>query len=77
MSLGIPAVVSPVGVNSQIVDEGVNGFVCQESIDWKQRLELLLKDADLRTVMGRAARKKIEDHYSVTATKDLFISLFA
>lgn len=77
MSLGIPAVVSPVGVNSQIVDEGLNGFLSAAPQQWKQHLEILLKDATLRAAMGTAARKKIEDHYSVTATKDLFVSLFA
>lgn len=76
MSLGIPAVVSPVGVNSQIVDAGVNGFLSGTPVEWKEYLELLLKDASLRTAMGAAARKKIEDQYSVTATKDLFVSLF-
>lgn len=76
MSLGIPAVVSPVGVNSKIVDDGINGFVCSSPEEWKNKLTQLLTDAELRTVFGAAARQKIEDNYSVHATKDSFIHLF-
>ncbi len=34
MALGIPAVVSDVGVNAQIVDHGINGCVCKSIEDW-------------------------------------------
>lgn len=76
MSLGIPAVVSPVGVNTKIVENEVNGFVCAGLEEWKNRLILLLSNPALRTEFGLAARKRIEDHYSVKATKNLFLALF-
>ncbi len=77
MSLGIPAVVSPVGVNTIIVDEGISGFIAASSAEWKQKLELLLTNTALRTSLGTAARKKIEKDYSVVATRQLFLNLFA
>lgn len=77
MSMGIPAVVSPVGVNSIIVDNGSNGFVCNKPEEWKATLERLLGDPALRQDIGKAARLKIESHYSVRATTDNFISLFS
>lgn len=76
MSLGIPAVVSPVGVNSVIVDNGINGFVCSTPGEWYQELELLLKEPSLREKMGIEARKKIQTHYSVTSSLPIFFSLF-
>ena len=76
MSLGIPAVVSPVGVNTEIVDEGVNGFIAGAPNEWKKKLELLLTGTGLRAAMGRAAREKIEMKYSVKATERLFFELF-
>lgn len=76
MSLGIPAVVSPVGVNTAIVDEGVNGFIADAPGEWEKKLVLLLTDTELRAAMGRAARQKIERKYSVTATEQLFFELF-
>lgn len=76
MSLGIPALVSPVGVNSKIVDEGINGYLCNTIPEWKKRMEELITDPALRKEMGMQARKKITSHYSVTATANLFLSLF-
>ena len=76
MSLGIPAVVSPVGVNTKIVDNGVNGFISTNIADWKNQLQLLLTSTRLRIDMGVAARKKIETEYSIYATEKLFFDLF-
>lgn len=76
MALGIPAIVSPVGVNTDIVDEGINGFVCTSEEEWENKITLLLSDPDLRKQIGAAARKKIENNYSVSATESLFFSVF-
>lgn len=76
MSLGIPAIVSPVGVNSKIVDNGINGFICDTGNDWFEKLQLLLSNPNLRVKMGKEARNKIQAHYSVRATTDAFRQLF-
>lgn len=76
MALGMPALVSPVGVNTKIVRDGVDGFVCTNTEDWEDKMRLLLQDVNLRTQMGLAARKKIENEYSVTAIAPRFLSLF-
>jgi glycosyltransferase involved in cell wall biosynthesis len=76
MSLGIPAVVSPVGVNISIVDSGVNGMVCHDAIEWEAAIEKLITDRALTIRMGEEARKKIESHYSVISNSRNFISLF-
>lgn len=76
MALGIPAVVSPVGVNSKIVDDAKNGFVCEHTAEWYEKLSLLLENAALRKEFGAEARKKIESGYSVMATRDIFLKLF-
>ena len=64
MGLGIPPVVSPVGVNSEIVQDGVNGFHAQGEREWVDRLSLLLRDAELRARLGARARVTIEERYS-------------
>ncbi len=76
MSLAIPAVVSNVGVNREIVEDGVNGFVCVSKSDWFNNLKTLLEDHHLRQNLGDAARKKIIKNYSVQATQKAFLSLF-
>lgn len=76
MSLGIPAVVSPVGVNAEIVNNGINGFVCETGQEWEKCLTELLTHTTVREDMGKAARTKIQEKYSVIATKTQFINLF-
>jgi len=76
MALGIPALVSPVGVNSIIVDNGINGFVCNNEKDWYEKLELLLNNENERILMGKAAREKVIQKYSVASNTENFLSLF-
>ncbi|RZJ91886.1 MAG: glycosyltransferase, partial [Hymenobacter sp.] len=76
MALGIPALVSPVGMNTEVVQDGYNGYICQEPADWHQRLRQLLTDASHRQQLGRAARTTIEQRYSVVANTPNFLRLF-
>jgi len=76
MSLGIPAVVSDVGVNATIVDHGENGFVCRTESEWLTALKTLLFDLTLRKKMGLNAYQKIENNYSVNAQRDRFFATF-
>lgn len=77
MALGIPAVVSPVGVNTDIVTDGVNGFIARTPNEWYTALEVLLKDAALRSNFGKKGQERIRQHYSVDATVGKFLNLFS
>jgi len=76
MALGIPALVSPVGMNTEVVSDGVNGFICTTPTDWYTKLERVVKDAGLRSQLGVEARKKIENDYAVVANRATFLGLF-
>jgi len=76
LSLGIPAVVSPVGANCAVVEDVVSGFWAETEEAWYNKLELLITDTNKRISMGKAARVHIIKNYSVTATKELFLNLF-
>lgn len=76
MSLGIPALVSPVGVNTKIVDDGVNGYICNNNEDWYNNIEKLINNRNLLISLSAETRKKIENHYSVNSNKTNFINLF-
>ncbi|WP_375416593.1 glycosyltransferase family 4 protein [uncultured Hymenobacter sp.] len=80
MALGIPALVSPVGMNTEVVRDGENGYVCASAADWDARLRELLAPQtgpDLRQRLGQAARATIEQHYSVKANAANFLALFS
>ncbi len=65
MSAGIPVVASPVGITSEIVREGVNGFLATSEEVWVSRLSQLIEDRDLGPRMGQAGRTIVEEEYSL------------
>jgi glycosyltransferase involved in cell wall biosynthesis len=75
-ALGIPSVTSPVGVNTDIIQDGVNGYLASTDTEWIEKLSLLIQSEDLRKQLGKAGRKTVEDQYSVEANKEKWISLF-
>ncbi|MDW8344692.1 MAG: glycosyltransferase family 4 protein, partial [Verrucomicrobiae bacterium] len=65
MAMGIPVVASPVGVQSDLVQDGVTGFLARDLNDWRDRLQRLLTDPDLCAQMGAAGRLRVEREFTV------------
>lgn len=76
LSLGIPAVASPVGVNKIIIDEEVNGYLCDDKDEWPKALATLIENESLRTQMGENGRKMVIDNYSIQSQVTSFLYLF-
>jgi glycosyltransferase involved in cell wall biosynthesis len=68
MGCGLPVVASPVGVNKEIVEHGVNGFLAETEMEWSNALRTLAKDAALRKRMGEAGRLKVERQFGTHIT---------
>ena len=75
MASGIPVVASPVGVNSKIIEDGVNGFLVESRNDWEKALSTVLGSPKFAYEMGRAGRKKIEKEYSLDVWAPKLIDL--
>ncbi len=56
---GLPVVASPVGVNAELVRDGLNGYHATTVTDWVEKLSALIKDASLRTRMGQSAAQTV------------------
>ena len=65
MALGIPAVCSPVGVNRDIIHDGVDGFLPRTRDDWFQTIARLIKGPFLRETIGHAGRRRVEEAFSL------------
>ncbi|MDK2122892.1 glycosyltransferase family 4 protein [Parachitinimonas caeni] len=65
MACGKPVIASPVGVNCEIVQEGVNGMLAGSHTDWCAALATLATDVGLRQQLGAAGRQRVETHYSL------------
>jgi glycosyltransferase involved in cell wall biosynthesis len=74
MSLEIPVVLSPVGVNTEIVRHGINGFLASSEQDWFKFLSMLIDSKELRIKIGEAARKTIVAKYSLQSQLPVLIS---
>jgi glycosyltransferase involved in cell wall biosynthesis len=67
LGVGIPAVVSPVGANRDVIEDGVTGFHARSEDEWVRALERCLDDENLRRRLGQAGRSAVVARYSAEA----------
>jgi glycosyltransferase involved in cell wall biosynthesis len=65
MACGIPVVVSPVGMNENVLAMGEIGMGATTIDDWVDTLSTLLKDQSLRLKMGQQGRQVVESYFSL------------
>ncbi len=65
LAVGVPFVMSPVGVCAEIGEDNVTHFNAVTHEDWYNSLSRLIRDADLRKAMGTAGRHFGSANYSV------------
>lgn len=76
MACARPMVGSPVGVNRDIITDGVNGFHATTPDEWVRALEVLAGDEQLRRRQGEAGRRLVEDRYSLQVTAPKLTEFF-
>lgn len=76
LSLGIPAVVSDVGVNRSIVDHDVNGCICRTEDEWYKAICKMMSDTQYMESLRIKAREKVVQSFSIRSNKANFLSLF-
>jgi glycosyltransferase involved in cell wall biosynthesis len=65
MACGLPVVVSPFGMNREVLEKGEVGLAAISCDDWVDRLDSLLRRTDERRRMGHNGRAVVMDHYSI------------
>lgn len=73
MAAGIPTVSSPVGINSEIVTDGQDGFLASGDAEWVEKLSRLVRDPGLRREIGRRARETVREKYSLDKWQKVFL----
>ena len=76
MSFGIPCIMSPVGVNSDIIEDGVNGFLASTEQEWIDKLSIMIESHDLRKKVGKAGRDTVVNDFSIRANQGLYLKYF-
>ena len=64
MAVGRATVVSPVGINRDLVRDGENGLWAESLEEWEAQLQRLARDEQLRDRLAAAGRKTVESGYT-------------
>jgi glycosyltransferase involved in cell wall biosynthesis len=72
MALGAPTVASPVGMASDVVQHGKNGFLADTPEEWHSALESLINDRGLWMRMSSCARQSVEENFTIQTWGDRF-----
>ncbi len=76
MAIGLPVVVSPVGMNKNVFSMGDIGFTASSDDEWINAFETLYNNAALRPKLGMEGRKIVEKYYSVQSVVPKLSSIF-
>jgi len=74
MAAGIPTVMSPVGVNKEIIRDGENGFLATTTEEWVEKLGRLIDSVELQKKFSINGRRSVEEKYSVYANQEKYLN---
>jgi len=75
--LQIPSVLSGTRTYREVVQDGVDGFIVEDQAEWRDALERLIVDPQLRSSMGAAARIKALRDYDIEVGARALMSAFS
>jgi glycosyltransferase involved in cell wall biosynthesis len=75
MALGMASIVSPVGVNTKIIQHENNGLIAETTQEWENAIRVLLENENLRKEFGQKAMESIQLSWSVEAWKENYLNL--
>lgn len=75
MAMGIPVVMSPVGLNKEIINHGENGFLCDTDEEWFSCISSLIEDKTLWNKFSENGKKTVLNSYSVKVYKNEILEM--
>jgi len=75
LAAGLPVIASPVGVNRDIVVDGVTGYWAANPDEWRQAIHRLAEQETLRAAFGRAGREQVVRNYSIARWTGQWVDL--
>ncbi len=76
LSAGVPAVVTPVGMNLEVLLLGKVGVAAKKLHDWCDALFFLYENRELGIKYGENGRHIVEKHYSIQVISDRLEKIF-
>jgi glycosyltransferase involved in cell wall biosynthesis len=78
MATALPCVVSGIGGNTDLIDDGRTGLLVREANPdaWSSALIRLLQDPSRARELGAAARSRIDSEFSLRVVVDRYVDLY-
>jgi len=76
MACSVATIMNNVGVNSEIIEHGKNGFLVTTEQEWIDCLSQLIENKKLRQQLAEEGRKTVVEKYSVNANKVKYLKAF-
>lgn len=76
MACGVATVMSNIGVNKNIIENGINGFLVNNDEEWFNTLCSLIENKELREELSTKGRETVLEKYSVNANKEKYLDVF-
>jgi glycosyltransferase involved in cell wall biosynthesis len=76
MACAKPVIASPIGVNQEIVKQGINGYLAVSVDEWVQAFRSLCVNQQSRLTMGKAGRDLVEKQYCLQVTAPRLAQMF-
>lgn len=73
--VGLPVVCTPVGINRDIIRNGLNGFWATTPQEWLEKLSILIEREDLRREMGMHGMEMVEREFSIGVTSEKLLTV--
>ncbi len=73
--VGVPVVCTPVGINRDLVEDGVTGFWATTDEEWEEKISILIGHQMLRERMGKAGRKRVFEGYTIQVCAPRLLSI--
>jgi len=75
MACGVPVVVSPVGMNGEVLSLGKCGFAASNRSEWFDYICAILDDPDMAFKMGKTGRDIVVKHYDLASVGERWAEL--
>jgi len=76
MAVGLPVIVSPVGMNRDILEKGDIGFGVTSQQQWYESLKNLYNNWELQKQSGRSGRQIVEQFYNADTIAEQLAQIF-
>ncbi|MDQ0192096.1 glycosyltransferase family 4 protein [Paenibacillus wynnii] len=75
--LGIPTVASKIDAFQHAIKDGENGYLAETSLEWFEKLELLINQEELRLKIGKNAYNHVKNNYTVKSRAKSYLHILS